>query len=157
MALFVGRHVNKIDKKGRVSVPKTFRAALQAQGSAVVYAYPLLKRQAIEACGEAFMERLSARLEDIDMELFNAPVVDIDALPDSQNDLAEMLLEDAHVLSFDPEGRVILPKALVDYTGMSGEAVFVGRGARFQIWAPSVYRPKRRPMIGPTCDAGDSG
>ncbi len=131
MALFVGRHVNKIDKKGRVSVPKTFRAALQAQGSAVVYAYPLFKHAAIEACGEAFMERLSASLDDLDM------------FSDEQDDLAAVVLENAHALSFDPEGRVILPKELGDHAGLSGEAVFVGRGGRFQIWAPAAYEANR--------------
>lgn len=157
MALFVGRHVNKIDKKGRVSVPKTFRAALQAQGSAVVYAYPLFKHAAIEACGEAFMERLSASLEDSDMERFNARGADTDVLSEEQNNLVAMLLEDAHVLSFDPEGRVILPKELVDYAGMSDEAVFIGRGARFQIWSPTAYEPKRRPSVGRVRGAAGGG
>ena len=32
MALFIDTFVNRIDKKGRVSVPATFRAALNGQG-----------------------------------------------------------------------------------------------------------------------------
>ena len=67
MALFVGRHVNKIDKKGRISVPKPFRAALQSVGSQTLYLYPLFKVTAVEACDEAFMSRLSASLDDLDM------------------------------------------------------------------------------------------
>ena len=67
MALFVGSHLNKIDKKGRVSVPKPFRAALQSVGSQVLYLYPLFKVPAIEACDESFMSRLSASLDDLDM------------------------------------------------------------------------------------------
>ena len=131
MALFVGRHVNMIDKKGRVSVPKPFRAALQSVGSQLLYAYPLFKHQAIEACDEAFMGRLSASLEDLDM------------FSDEQDDLAAIVLENAHALSFDPEGRVALPKELAEHAGIAGEAVFVGRGARFQIWAPKAYETNR--------------
>ena len=34
MALLVGRHVNRIDKKGRVSVPKPFRDYFRDKGFA---------------------------------------------------------------------------------------------------------------------------
>ena len=94
MAMFVGRHINKIDKKGRVSVPKPFRAALQSVGSNILYLYPLFKVPAVEACDEAFMARLSASLDDLDM------------FSDEQDDLAAIVLENAHALNFDTEGRV---------------------------------------------------
>jgi len=48
MALLVGRHTNKIDKKGRVSVPKSFRVSFAKQDFNGVYAYPLFKFPAIE-------------------------------------------------------------------------------------------------------------
>ncbi len=131
MTLFVGRHVNKIDSKGRVSVPKPFRAALQAQGSQIVYAYPLFKHAALEACGEAFMSRLSASLDDLDM------------FSDEQDDLAAIVLENAHPLGFDPEGRITLPKDLLDHAGIAEQIAFVGRGARFQIWEPKAYQANR--------------
>jgi MraZ protein len=131
MTLFVGRHVNNIDRKGRVSVPKPFRAALQAQGSQIIYAYPLFKHAALEACGEAFMARLSASLDDLDM------------FSDEQDDLAAIVLENAQPLSFDPEGRVTLPKELADHAGISDQIAFVGRGARFQIWEPKAYQANR--------------
>ncbi|MEO5336952.1 MAG: division/cell wall cluster transcriptional repressor MraZ [Magnetospirillum sp. WYHS-4] len=138
MALLVGRHLNKIDKKGRVSVPKPFRDALapaSAAGGASfsgLYAYPLFKVPALEACDEAFLQRLSSSLEDLDM------------FSDEQDDLAAILLENAHPLPFDPEGRIVLPKELADHAGIDGEALFVGRGTRFQIWEPAVYETHRR-------------
>ncbi len=64
MALLVGRYVNKIDKKGRISVPKPFRDTFRDQDFAGLYAYPLFKFPAIEACGEDFMVRVSGSLED---------------------------------------------------------------------------------------------
>lgn len=127
MVLLVGRYVNKIDKKGRVSVPKPFRDALKGRGFNGIYAYPLFKFPAIEACGEDFMMRLSESLDDLDV------------FSDEQDDLAAAILERAHALPFDPEGRVVLPMELIDHSSIAGEAVFVGRGARMQIWAPKAY------------------
>ena len=131
MALFVGRHMNRIDKKGRVSVPKPFRVALQSVGSETLYLYPLFKVAAVEACDESFMLRMSASLDDLDM------------FSDEQDDLAAIVLENAHALSFDTEGRIQLPAEIVDHAGISVEAVFVGRGARFQIWSPKTYESNR--------------
>lgn len=129
--MFVGRHINKIDRKGRVSVPKPFRAALQGQGSQSLYAYPLFKHAAIEACGEDFMARLSASLDDLDM------------FSDEQDDLAAIVLENAHPLNFDTEGRIMLPAELAEHAGISEQVAFVGRGARFQLWAPKAYQANR--------------
>ena len=131
MAMFVGRHLNKIDKKRRVSVPKPFRAALQSVGSQILYLYPLFKVPAVEACDEAFMSRLSASLDDLDM------------FSDEQDDLAAIVMENAHAVNFDTEGRVQLPKEIVEHAGISLEAIFVGRGARFQIWRPAAYEENR--------------
>ena len=131
MALFVGRHINRIDKKGRISVPKPFRAALQAVGSQMLYLYPLFKVAAVEACDEEFMSRMSASLDDLEM------------FSDEQDDLAAIVLENAHALNFDSEGRVLLPSEIIEHACISIEVVFVGRGARFQIWSPKTYETNR--------------
>ncbi len=137
MSLLVGRHVNKIDRKGRVSVPKPFRDALQARGGvfAGIYAYRLFKDPAVEACDEAYMTRVAHSLEDLSM------------YSQDQDDLASMLLENAHQLSFDPEGRIVLPEELISHAGIDGEALFVGRGLRFQIWHPDRYEQSRAPVF----------
>lgn len=127
MALLVGRYINKIDSKGRVSVPKPFRDAFNGQGFAGLYAFPSFKFPAIEACDEAFMARVSESLNDLEM------------FSDAQDDLASVILENAHPLLFDPEGRVVLPQNLLDFAGLSGQACFVGRGDRMQIWEPAKH------------------
>ena len=127
MALLVGRYINKIDSKGRVSVPKPFRDAFHGQSFAGLYAFPSFKHQAIEACGEAFMGRIGESLDDLAM------------FSDDQDDLASAILENAHPLPFDPEGRVVLPHELLEFSRLDGQACFVGRGQRMQIWAPAAY------------------
>ncbi|MBK8177083.1 MAG: division/cell wall cluster transcriptional repressor MraZ [Rhodospirillales bacterium] len=130
MPLLVGQHTNRIDRKGRVSVPKQFRDFYQARGGAFagVYVFPSPKLAAIEGSDEQFMERIAASLDDL--ALFS----------EEQNDLATVILGSAHALPFDPEGRVVLPAELLAYAGLDGEATFVGRGNTFQIWHPDAYR-----------------
>jgi MraZ protein len=53
------------------------------------------------------------------------------------------VLESAHQLPFDPEGRVVLPPDLLEHAGIAGEALFVGRGARFSIWDPATFAEHR--------------
>jgi len=129
MTLLVGRHLNKIDKKGRVSIPKPFRAALINQGFAGVYIFPYFQFPALEGAGEAFMQRLTNSLED-----------NLDLFSDDQEDLASITLESTHQLAFDPEGRVSLPQDLRDHAGLNDQALFVGRGSRFRIWTPEAYK-----------------
>lgn len=130
MPLFVGRYVNRIDKKGRVSVPKPFRDAFEGQSFNGLYVYPLFKFNAFEACGEEFMNRLSDSLDDLPM------------FSDEQDDLS-VILESAHRLPFDPEGRVVLSAEMLKTTAIASQVLFVGRGQRFQIWEPKTYDANR--------------
>jgi len=136
MAALIGRHTNKIDKKGRISVPKMFRDALFiniAEGRSDfipfsgIYLFRSFKYPAIEGCGEAFIQRVIGSLDEL--ELFS----------DEQDDLAITLLENSYQVTYDTEGRILLPLELSQYAGLNGEAVFVGRGTRFQVWQPEAY------------------
>lgn len=126
MALFVGTVVNKVDRKGRVSVPASFRAALAGQSFNGIIAFPSFKHQALECCGRDFMEELSRSLYDVD------------TFSDRQDDLAETIFGEAEQLPFDSEGRVMLTRALLDHAGIGELAAFVGQGPRFQIWEPKA-------------------
>ena len=127
MTLFVGRHDNKIDTKGRVSVPKPFRASLQAEGSQKLYAYPLFKYAAIEACGEDFMARLSVSLDDLDM------------FSDEQDDLAAIF---QYGLREVPGGAVSSDEAAALPGASMGAA---GRRAPRPVFAFGRGWPRRLP------------
>ena len=127
MAALIGRHINKIDKKGRISVPKQFRDALSGQGFEGIYTFPSFKNPAVEACGEEFIQRIVTSLDDLDL------------FSDEQDDLASTILENSHQLSYDTEGRIVLPSIILKHANITSEAIFVGRGNRFQIWEPAAY------------------
>ncbi len=126
VALFLSTFVNKVDRKGRVSVPATFRAALSAERFPGIVAYRSFKFPALECCGRDRMEEFSARrelLEEFSEEYENLGVV----------------FADTHELPFDGEGRVVLPAKLAAHAGITEEATFVGQGRTFQIWEPKTF------------------
>ena len=127
MALFTGTFENKIDRKGRVSLPADFRTELPNGDGRVVYVYRSPKWAALEACDKNFMQRLADSLDQLDM------------FSDEEDDLGATLVADARRIVLDGEGRFILPTLFIDFVGLDDRAVFVGRGSRFQIWAPAAF------------------
>ena len=127
MTALVGRHICRIDKKGRVSIPKSFREVFSTKISEDVYVDPSFKYYALEACGEDFISQVVSSLNTLDI------------FSDDQDDVASTILENSVKLKYDSDGRVILPKSLLKYSKIDTRAVFVGRGITFQIWEPSAY------------------
>src|SRR5581483_12278244 len=66
VALFLSTFVNKVDRKGRVSVPATFREALAGQAFNGIVAYRSFKLPSVEASGIDRMEEMSARIAALD-------------------------------------------------------------------------------------------
>lgn len=128
MTLFLSTFINKIDKKGRISVPATFRLALSSQVFNGIVAFRSYKYSAIEGMAIDRMQKLSTSVDELDL------------FSETQDDLASTIFADAQMLSFDGEGRIILPPILLEHTGISEQAAFVGRGATFQIWNPDAFK-----------------
>lgn len=131
MALFLSTHINKIDKKGRVSVPAQWRAGLADQPFQGVVLFPSNTHTALEGFAWSYMEELSGRLDAFD--LFSA----------EQDDLATAVFAQSVQLPFDGDGRVILPADLIDFARLSEGAAFVGMGAKFQIWSPDALSARK--------------
>ncbi|HWA43396.1 MAG TPA: division/cell wall cluster transcriptional repressor MraZ [Hypericibacter adhaerens] len=127
MALFIDTFVNKIDRKGRVSVPAPFRAALAAQPFQGIVALPSFRFKAVQCAGMDWMEGIKARLTS------NA-----DLFSDEHDDLTMALFSSAKQLAFDGEGRIQLPEDLAKEANITELAAFVGRGEHFEIWEPQA-------------------
>lgn len=126
MALFLSTYVNKVDGKGRVSIPAPFRAALGEQAAQGIFLFRSLQLPALEACSTGHMERLSASLDD-------------PALPDDQRDLLETTIFGGSTqLPIDGEGRILLPQEFATYAAIGEKAAFFGVRRTFQIWEPSA-------------------
>ena len=127
MALFLGTVLNKIDAKGRVSVPADFRAACGAEAFAGVVLFNSFTGTCIEGCTMSRMEKLSDAADG--MDLFG----------EAAESLNSLIFSDARQLLFDVTGRIVVPADLIKAAGIGGEALFVGRGKTFQIWAPAAF------------------
>ena len=133
MALFLSTFTNKVDRKGRVSVPATFRNALAGQSFNGIIAFRSFKLPALEGSGIDRMEEMSARIDALDE--FSE---DRDAL--------SSIFADAEQLPFDGEGRIMLSQALCQHAGIGETATFVGIGRTFQIWEPQRFEKHRDEM-----------
>lgn len=130
MTQFVGTHTNRLDAKGRVSIPAPFRTVLREREVGLVLR-PSHQRACIEAWPSDVFEALQAPLQRLDM------------FSEEQDDLAATLFADAWPIEADKEGRIVLPECLKEHAGLSDAVVFMGLGRTFQIWEP-VAAEKRR-------------
>ncbi len=134
MGQFLGTHLNRIDAKGRVSIPAPFRAALRALGPDG--AAPLILRQShAHPCVEGWPTST--------FEALAMPLERLDVFGEDHDDLAQVLYSDAYPVESDKEGRIILPDALVQHASLSDTIVFMGLGRTFQIWEPQAAERRR--------------
>lgn len=130
--LFLSTYQNKIDKKGRISVPAPFRAALAklAQGPddfSGIIAYGSFINHCVEACGIGRIRKLSERIEQLD------------PFSEERDAFATTILGGSVQLAFDGEGRVMLPESLISIAGITDMAMFIGKGETFEIWEPKAF------------------
>lgn len=118
---------NKVDAKGRVSVPASFRKVLGAQEFQGVYVFPSHRYRCLEACGEARMNQLIERIQQLD------------EFSEEREIWEEIVFGSAEPLAFDGTGRIMLPRDKLDHAGIVDAATFAGRGESFQIWEPTQH------------------
>ncbi len=131
MALFLSTHINKVDKKGRVSVPSQFRNELAAENFQGVVLFRSHTQPALEGFAHSYMQEISRRLENFDL------------FSEEQDDLAMTVFGNAVQLGFDGDGRIVLPVELMEFAGVVERAAFVGLGNKFQIWDADILAKRQ--------------
>ena len=129
---FVATFTNRLDPKGRVSVPAPFRAVLAREGQDGLYCYPALDRPAIDGGGARLQQAIAERLAVF--ETFS----------EDHESLSTAFYGESRVLKIDPDGRVVMPDEFRAYAGIADTAVFVGQGFKFQIWEPERFAERQR-------------
>ncbi|TPW34861.1 division/cell wall cluster transcriptional repressor MraZ [Oecophyllibacter saccharovorans] len=135
MGMFLGSHHNRIDAKGRVSVPASFRSVLKAQAQPGE-AFVILRPSHLHPCIEGWTASGFATLA--------APLAEYDPFSEDHEDLAASLYADAWPLDSDREGRILLPETLRQHAELQNEAAFMGLGRVFQIWEPAAAAARRQ-------------
>jgi MraZ protein len=133
MTQFLGTHTNRLDAKGRVSIPAPFRSALKLDGGSAVSLVlrPSHKHACIEGWPAPVFHALATPLESLDL------------FSEEHDDMASALYADAYPLEADKEGRIVVPEALATHAGLTDTVVFMGLGRIFQIWEPAGAERRR--------------
>ena len=125
--MFLSSYENRIDKKGRVSVPATFRSHLSSLGYNGFITYPSFNHSALEACSQDRIEKLSTTIDSLN------------PFEEKRDYFATSVLSESENLQFDTEGRVVISEKLLSHAKIKNNALFVGLGKTFQIWEPKNF------------------
>tara|TARA_B100000900_G_scaffold31530_1_gene23891 strand:- start:518 stop:973 length:456 start_codon:yes stop_codon:yes gene_type:complete len=125
--MFLSTYENKIDKKGRVSVPASFRSYLSNLGYNGVICYPSFNNQSIEAWPQDRIEKISSSIDSLS------------PFEEKRDFFATSILSESINLQFDGEGRISLTTKLLKHAKIKNSMVFVGQGKTFQIWEPTTF------------------
>ena len=125
--MFLSTYENKLDKKGRVSVPASFRSYLSNLGYNGVICYPSFNNQSIEAWPQDRIEKISNAIDTLN------------PFEEKKDYFATSILSESVNLQFDNEGRVTITPKLLKHAKIKNSMLFVGQGKTFQIWEPTMF------------------
>jgi len=126
MELFVSTFVNKIDKKGRVSLPSIFRTILPKDHKNEIILLKSLRRKAIEGLSVLRVNEIASRINNLDF------------FSDEHDDFTTSIFSEMLPTTLDKEGRFLLPDNLKEFASIKNEVAFIGQGYFFQIVNPKT-------------------
>jgi len=129
--MFLSTYENRLDKKGRVSVPASFRSYLSNLGYNGVVCYPSFNNQSIEAWPQDRIEKISNTIDALN------------PFEEKKDYFATSILSESINLQFDSEGRISLTSKLLKHAKIKNSMLFVGQGKTFQIWEPTIFEKFR--------------
>ena len=122
--MFLATVINNLDAKGRVSVPADFRAASDHDAFKGIIIWPELNGGPFyEGAGYAYVLKMQSVMQGLPL------------YSKERDALQNAIFGEARKLSFDSNGRVTVPKDILERLGVEGEMAFVGQGDSFQIWS----------------------
>tara|TARA_Y100001970_G_scaffold115485_1_gene143934 strand:+ start:192 stop:647 length:456 start_codon:yes stop_codon:yes gene_type:complete len=125
--MFLSTYENKLDKKGRVSVPASFRSHLSNLGYNGIICYPSFNYQCIESWPQHRVEKISNTIDSLN------------PFEEKKDFFATSILSESINLQFDNEGRILLTSKLLKHAKIKNSMLFVGQGTTFQIWEPAIF------------------
>lgn len=127
MTVFLSSYLNGVDKKGRVSVPASFRTEMAAQTRQTVVVYAAPDGRYLYGWAYDDFVKLAEKIQQLP------------ALSPVRQRLARSILAAARPLNFDDTGRILIPENLLKYAEIGEDALFAGEGEYFTIWQPKLF------------------
>lgn len=122
--LFTATYENKLDQKGRVSVPARYRASL-TKGNQPLYITCSMTNACLDCMPQSRLQRLADRVDELEKA--------------EDRNLYQFVLSQAQEMRPDKEGRVMLTESFIAHASLGETVLFVGIGRMFQIWNPPGY------------------
>ncbi len=126
--LFFSSYNNKIDKKGRISMPSNFRESIISHtGKSSVILYKSLTKDALEGSTLNYILNI------------NKAISSFDPFSKEKDFFSTAIFAESVNLDIDQEGRIIIPKNYLNYAKINEQAMFIGKGSTFEIWNPDAF------------------
>lgn len=119
---FIGRYYHALEQKGRLAIPKAFRAQLQTGAiitrglDGCLYLFPQTTWDSIisQAATHPFTQKAS-------------------------REWVRILTHNAHQVDFDSQGRILIPEHLRELAHLSKDCVLAGSIDKVEIWHRDTY------------------
>ncbi|MCM2401970.1 division/cell wall cluster transcriptional repressor MraZ [Rhizobium sp. S153] len=128
MNRFLSNATNRIDAKGRVSVPAVFRSVLAQRDIQELYCFQDFVFPAISVGGPDVLER------------YERQIANEDPFSREGNEMSLLVHGGGVFMKLDAEGRLMVTDFIRDFTGITTEVCFVGRSDHFQLWQPQAFQ-----------------
>jgi MraZ protein len=121
--MFLGKYQHSLDSKGRLTIPSRFRELLVTDGAYLTQGFD---HNLMVLPSPAFL-RIYERVNKMSMTDANARL------------LKRHIFASAEQVDVDKAGRILIPEHLRQTVDLHSEAVVVGAGEYFEIWAPESW------------------
>jgi MraZ protein len=135
MLFFRGINAINMDAKGRLAIPKRYRAAIEEASDNELVA-------TIDLHSPCLLIYTLDEWEAIERKLISLPNMDPQARL-----VQRLLLGHASEMEMDSQGRVLLPGLLREHAGLDKSAILLGQGNKFELWSQSAWDESRPDML----------
>lgn len=125
---FLSNATNRIDAKGRVSVPAAFRSVLAERKIQELYGFQDFVFPAISVGGPELLDR------------YERQIAAEDPFSPAANQMSLLIHGGGVFMRLDGEGRLMVSDFIRSFTGIANEVTFVGRSDHFQLWQPEAFQ-----------------
>ncbi|GAK69223.1 protein MraZ [Agrobacterium rubi TR3 = NBRC 13261] len=132
MGRFLSNVTNRIDAKGRVSVPSLFRSVLADRGIQELYCLQDFAFPAISVGGPDLLER------------YERQIASMDAFSPEANAMSLLVHGGGIFMKLDAEGRLMVTDFIREFANITTEVTFVGRADHFQLWQPDAFHEAQK-------------
>ncbi len=141
--MFRGFSAVSVDSKGRLAIPSRYRDTLSVQSECclVITLNPLDRSLWLYPLPEwELIETKLAALSDFDLQ---------------SRRTKQMMRGYASDCQLDNQGRILLPKELREYAGITRQAVVLGQGNKFEMWDEESWNLQRDEWLQKVGDDND--